>query len=235
MDTQTYTLPIRAIRQETKDVWTLQLEPTGNYPKHIAGQYITVLLPGKDPVEGKAYSISSAPYEEGVCITVKRMGQFSDALCAKQVGDTLRVSPPYGFFYPEAEDSGTIVCIAGGIGITPCISIIKQHCHTNDPRPIHLYYSNRYEEDILFADELRALQTRHCQLQVEHFITRQENVSDGYTAGRMYIPNLLQRLPTDTDEKHFFVCGSMHFTREIWKELCDAGVAPEAIYTEGFF
>lgn len=230
----TYNWTVTEHIPETPEVTTLVLTPQGERPSFLAGQYLTVLLPGYDPVEGKAYSISSAPHEEGVTLTIKRMGQFSSALLDLPKGATLTTSAPYGFFYPEDDDCGELVFLAGGIGVTPAWSIIKQLAHEEDDRSLRLCYSNPNESGIAFREPIVALEATHAPLTVTHFITQDTPTDPTHHAGRMTAETLLESL-ADPAEALFFLSGSMHFTRGLWNELRAAGVAPEQLYTEGFF
>lgn len=229
-----YTWTIIEVRKEAPNVQTFVLTMDETRPDFIAGQYLTVKLPGHNPVEGKSYSISSSPYEQHLTLTVKQMGLYSSELLSKKVGDTLITSAPYGFFYPEPDDTDNLIFLSGGIGITPCISIIKQLCHDGDIRPLHLFYSNQTENDAVFHTQLTALAARHQNVTYNSYITRQTSVNEPHLRGRMEASAVLSALP-NPQTATFFLCGSMYFTRDLWKDLRSAGIAAEHIYTEGFF
>ena len=228
-----YTWKIVDRVRETPMVHTLCLEAVSERPSFIAGQYVTVLLEGYQPVEGKAYSISSAPHEPYVTITIKEMGTFSKALLNVAVGDTITTSAPYGFFYPESDDQCELVFIAGGIGVTPCISIIKDLAHTHDQRPCVLHYSNQTKAESTFDAALQTLAATHESFSLYQYITR-EHAMAPYIQGRMEASVIMDTVAS-SQTAMYFLCGSMYFTREIYQALIDAGVTPEHIYTEGFF
>lgn len=235
MERQTeYTWQIIEMRDETPQVKSLYLTATDERPSFIAGQYITIKLPNLSPDEGKAYSISSAPHESLVRVTIKKMGTFSGALFSLQVGDTITTSAPYGFFYPEPDDLLPLIFVAGGIGITPILSIIKELAYKNDSRPLHLFYSNQTERETAFKNELDEITEQNPNLSVHHFITRETLVTDGHIAGRM-TPEHIQKFVSDSLAADYFLCGSMDFTKSLWKLLRDSGVKQQQIYTEGFF
>lgn len=229
-----YTWHIAQIEDETPHVKSLYLEAVADRPNFIAGQYLTIKLPHLGPTEGKAYSISSAPHEPLIRITIKQIGAFSNALLTHQVGNIITTSAPYGFFYPESEEALPLVCIAGGIGITPILSIITDLSHKQDPRSLYLFYSNKTEADIVFQDKLEELTLLNHHLSVHHFITRQAIIKPGYNSGRISLAQIQKFIP-ETDKADFFLCGAMDFTRSLWKSLRDGGVQQQQIYTEGFF
>jgi len=224
------------VKTEEATPWVrhLYLETQGERPPFIAGQYLTVKLPGVSPVEGKAYSISSAPQEALVRISIKRIGKFSEALLALKTGDHLTTSAPYGFFYPEVDDTQSLVFIVGGIGITPCLSIIKDLLIRGDKRPLILHYSNQTKVDIAFYNELEILRQQHTNLTVRYYLTRENLPDSGLKVGRMSINDVLCDIKS-VDDTLCFICGAMDFTKTIWTRLNDEGVASHQLYTEGFF
>jgi ferredoxin-NADP reductase len=111
----------------------------------------------------RCYSISSPPDTKGYLeISVRRQGLVSGTLHATmRAGATLAINRPAGqFVYPGGDDR-PIALVAGGIGITPLLSMLR-HAVASDPtRPITLLYSARREHDIAFLNELRVLAARH--------------------------------------------------------------------------
>lgn len=219
---------------EAPDVMSLYLEPKSEKPIFKAGQYLTIKIPELGPTEGKAYSISSAPHEEFVRVTVRKIGQFSSALSGLNVGDSLTTSRPYGYFYPEPEDTTDLVFVVGGIGITPCMSIIMNLVHTGSTRKIHLLYSNQTEADIVFKDELATFIETNPLISVHHFITRETPKTEGFFSGRISPTDVTKLVPNFINAE-FFICGSADFTKSLWKELHNTGITQHQLYTEGFF
>lgn len=231
---KTYQWKIEKIVNETLAVRSLFLQCLEDRPNFIAGQYLTIKLPNLNPVEGKAYSIASIPSEPLLRITVRTIGSFSTALNNLDVRDTVTTSAPYGYFYPEERDDTPLVLVAGGIGITPCFSIIKELLTKKDQRQIHLLYSNQTEKDIIFADEINQFSKENNNFSVTHFITRESPQNINYQSGRMSGARILSQTQHLT-KPEFFLCGSSQFTRSLWTDLKNNGVTPERMFTEGFF
>ena len=220
--------------EEAPHVYTFKLEAVGPRPTFIAGQYLTVRIPGFEPHEGKSYSISSSPDDACLAITVKDMGGFSKTLLGHAVGDTLTTSLPYGFFYPEPNETHSLAFVVGGIGITPCISIIESLLVHKRTQPITLLYSNRTVDDIVFKKRIDSLVDTHPNFTAHYFITRGVDTGTPYIYRRMGVPDIHNAVPSPP-ETDFFVCGSIHFTQSLWRSLTGSGIPASHIYTEGFF
>lgn len=225
---------ILEIRDEAPSVRSFFLGTLHERPSFIAGQYLTLQLPNYEPVEGKSYSISSDEKEAVVRLTVQEMGSFSKMLYELKVGDTLITSAPYGFFYPEKSEERDLVFVAGGIGITPCISIIETYCREKYPKNISLFYSNQTIETICFKKRLDELQNTCKQFTVTHNITREIVGDTQYVNGRLS-GALITSTVQNPHMSDYFISGSIGFTRSIWKELRDSGISSSQLYTEGFF
>lgn len=233
-NTQTLTWTIIEKKAEARDVYTLVLKSGSETSAFTAGQYLTVLLPGHQPAEGKSYSISSTPGHDTLSITVKRMGRFSEELTNKAVGDTLTTSRPYGFFYPEPPYPDTLVFLAGGIGIAPIMSIIETLLTEGYTGNITLFYSNQNVERIAFKKQLDTLTREYARFTTYYFITRETPDSNTLVKGRMTPSFIIEHVPSP-NTADYFVCGSTSLTRDLWRMLKGAGIDANHIYTEGFF
>lgn len=147
-----------------------------------AGQYIHYVLPHEDADDRgteRWFTISSAPFEEDVCITTRifddEASSFKKALSNLTAGHELEVDPPEGGF-TISDTSRHYVFIAGGIGITPFRSILKQLDFEGKEVKIDLLYANKTEEDVVFKDELEALSAKHPEFTITYFIG--ENIID---------------------------------------------------------
>lgn len=224
MSKETREYHVKNRREEAPGVITLELE------EHLpfeSGQYINVYFPEFGTPEGKAYSLSSAPGEP-LAITVRGIGEFSNRLCAMELGDAFLGSLPYGFFSPEFRDT-SLVMIAAGIGITPFRAIIREAVRKAPDRPMWLFHSIRTSSDAVFKKEFETLKNKLPNLNLSYFITR-----EGGSARRMTVEDMLLKL-TDKEKAEFMICGSIPFVRDIWKGLVSSGISQDQIYTEAFF
>ncbi len=224
---------VREIISETPGVSTLRLSlANGAIPKFVPGQFITVYAPELGTPEGKAYSISSAPHEKTLNITVKDMGKFSHYLCSRKAGDELEGSLPYGYFFSESSTS-ILALVCGGIGIAPMRSMLLTAARETPRRSVALFYSNRTAQDIIFKKTLDGLTEDNKNLKVFNFLTR-EKADTPVINGKITAKIILESLGEKKDVE-FLLCGSISFVRDLWRDLRAAGVPEETIYTEAFF
>ncbi len=154
--------PVIATFDETADIKTFRmLRPEGF--DFEAGQFLAVRIrvDGQDYV--RCYSLSSSPAVRGYLeISVKRQGVVSNALFATaRPGSMLAVKAPAGAFrYPSGDDR-PILLIAGGIGITPLLCMLRHAVSAEPNRPVTLIYAAHDDTGFAFGDELGAIARRH--------------------------------------------------------------------------
>lgn len=198
--------PIVATCDETADIKTIRiLRPDGF--DFEPGQFLTVRLRIDGQEYARCYSISSPPSARGYLeISVKRQGLVSNALHATaRAGSTLSVRAPVGgFTYPKADDR-PLVLVAGGIGVTPLMSMLRHACATDPTRPITLIYGVRSARDIAFRDELRSIARRNPQVRMSFAASREATQPDLYP-GRID-DALVSSAAPDIAHSLTYVCG----------------------------
>lgn len=138
----------------------------GSLPPFQAGQYINIFIETGGIRTSRPYSIASSPTQTGYYeIAVRRVedGFVSNYLldCLKP-GDRLESSPPAGnFHYNPLFHGNQLAFIAGGSGITPFMSMIRELADKNLNRRVHLLYGCRVEDDIIYRDELQRISQAH--------------------------------------------------------------------------
>ncbi|MFH5804879.1 2Fe-2S iron-sulfur cluster-binding protein [Alienimonas sp. DA493] len=243
-------LKVARIFEETPDVKTYRLvSPVGgDLPfDYAAGQYLAVSLPietenGPATVK-RSYTLSSAPTRRGYCeITVKRdpEGLGSRAMHdSVSEGDLLTVAGPAGrfTFNGNGEPSGTaegVVLIAGGVGLTPILSILRSLTDRSWPGSIYVVNVQKTRADLIAGAELRSLAARFPNVHLLTALTREDAAADGsHLSGRLTAERLAGFVPNLKDLP-VYLCGSepmMQATRGLLKSL---GVPAERIATEEF-
>lgn len=221
---------ITRVVRETNDTVTLYFVVPDHDFTYTAGQYITVFFDGTSTPQGKAYSLSSAPYEKELSITVKKVGEYSGRIHALQPGDAMQISEAYGFFNPLTSDP--LVCLSAGCGLAPVWSVVKQELQQDKGRRATIHFSNKTDASIVMKRELDECEKKHRNIHVQHHITRQESVPNTMKKGRI---NLDECVNGASKSAVYLLCGSVDFVRDMWQGLTARGVDSAMISTETFF
>jgi ferredoxin-NADP reductase len=176
---------IGAITRETADAASIEIvtdEPIAFTP----GQFLTLIVRIDGEVHRRAYSISTAPHDGRVTITVKRIagGRVSTYLVERaREGEAIEILGPSGSFgfAPDASVARKIVLIGGGSGITPLFSIARAVLHTEPRSRITLLFGNRTEADVIFRERLEEL-ARDDRFSVRHVLGEQMNCEHELTS-----------------------------------------------------
>jgi ferredoxin-NADP reductase len=204
-------LRVSDIIEETHSAKTLRLVSEDRYlPPFLAGQYISLFLEIGNIRTARPYSISSPPNQTGYYdITVGRVqgGRVSNYLLDEvKRGDLFESSGPAGnFYYNPLFHDPVMVCIAGGSGITPFMSMIREVIECGLDRTVYLFYGNRRLDEAVFHGECSADSERFEHI---YYIPVVEDPSEGYRGPRGLITgNLIQTTIGDLTGKTFYLCG----------------------------
>jgi glycine betaine catabolism B len=233
-------LRVLRIVEEAPDVRTFRLGPKagGSLPfVHRAGQYLNLALTIDGARINRSYTIASSPVQTSFCeLTVKRK---PDGYASKYLhdvlrqGQALRVSAPFGRFVFTGTEASKVLLIAGGVGITPVMSILRHLADKSWPGQAHLVYSARRQEDIVFAKEIASLQQRLANLHV--CVTLSGATDSSWTGERGHVTaDLLRRHVPAPGGLPIYLCGPdamMASTRAI---LLGLGFSEDKINTEAF-
>lgn len=221
------------------DIMTLKFLPVkGKIFSFIPGQFVNIhFLDDRCGGQGKPYSISSIPSDNFLSITVKKIGRFSGALHNLKIGEKVEISFPQGYFYPK-DEMKDIVFLAGGIGITPFYSIINYYFKQRiSDRNLTLFYSNKTEKDTAFLKELNELAEKWQKFKIIYILTRQEkkNRFDKNKEFQRLNVKILKKHFKNLNDKHYFICGSIEFVNDLWKELKNNKIKEDNIRVESFY
>ena len=154
----TQAVKVRAREEVARGTLALHLEKPPGF-RFKAGQAVDVILGGG---EAHAFSLVSAPFEDELVVATRlRDTAYKRALAALAVGDAVSLDGPFGSLTLHKDTARAAIFVAGGIGITPFMSILRHAAHDDRPRVITLLYSNRRPEDAPFLQELQRLDEVH--------------------------------------------------------------------------
>lgn len=234
-------LRVAAIVQETPTVRTFVLEPSdpARPLAYSAGQHLTLLVDIDGTTHRRCYSFSTSPASgDRPAITVKRDpgGLVSRHLHERiRTGDTLTASEPTGPFTLDTDASlaRTVVFVAGGVGITPLVSLAETLLRKEPASRAILLCGNRSEDEIIFRTRLAALEAAFGgRLEVRHALDSAPAAWNGL-AGPLDGARVLATLGDESADA-YFVCGPEAMMQSVCTALADHGIPRERIRTERF-
>ena len=228
------------VRKEANGVWSIALAPPAGAVRFdfVPGQFhfLTFRRAAHLPVEEHHWTISSSPTETGVLrSTIKESGDFTATIGETKPGDTALVYGPFGRFsyvlHPEERD---LVFIAGGIGITPLMGMLRHMRDTRAGRTVTLFYGNTGEQDIAFRDELAEMErTGVASLKVVHILSKPSAEWSG-ERGRLDGENVAKFCGPWGADRAYYVCAPPAAMNQAVRVLRRKGVPPRRIHFERF-
>lgn len=242
------TFQIKKLVRETASTTSVYLTPQDglDLPEYRPGQFLTLkaILPNQTTPQIRCFSLSGAPQKSYYRITVKDIhGQAPDAGGVSHcmnwqwaVGDTIEFRPPRGDFYLDLARREPAILLAGGIGITPLMSMIETVLQRGDRRDLLLFYGVRNSGEHIFRERLRELASQHANFNVLNCYSHPgpQDVAgrDYHIQGRVSLELLKRALPSPNFD--FYLCGPGAFMTSLHQQLTDWGVSVGRIHYEAF-
>ena len=227
---RSHPLQVADVVKETHDVTSLYFE--GKHRDYKPGQFMIVQLIRNGKVsEPHPFTISSSPTKGGLSISVKSVGDFTSTIGDTKVSDSAYIDAPYGRFSFLNYDAQELVLIAGGIGITPLMSMIRYIYDRKLEKSVTLIWGNKTEEDIAFRDELEKMEAEMPSLKIVHIMSKQED----WPGEKGYVDaEKLKKYISDLQKSQFLICGPPVMMMAVVKALRSLGVPKKKIHYERF-
>ncbi len=232
---------VTRINDESSVIRSFHLTPADGYavPPFLAGQHLPIRLKTAAGEElHRTYTISHAPSDEGLRLSVKREGAASSHLHDHvREGDVIEALGPRGQFTIDASLRRPAVLIGAGVGITPMVAfarhLVTEGFRHRRTRPLHLIQVARDGSVRAFGNELGELvQRAKGAMKLHVVLSSGDGAPDGTHQGPLSIDLLKTLLPFDDHE--FFLCGPSGFMQALYDGLRDLGVRDERIQAEAF-
>ncbi|MBE0476068.1 MAG: ferric reductase-like transmembrane domain-containing protein [Coriobacteriia bacterium] len=226
---------VSEVRREGRDTWTLAFEPQGHPGMgFLPGQFAWVTL-RRSPfsLEEHPFSFSSAAPagKSGFEMTVKELGDFTSRIGEVEPGEVAYLDGPYGAFTTDRYDAAGYVLIAGGIGITPVMSVLRTAEERGDDTACTLVFAAKAEEDLVFREEIGRL-SDVLPLKVAYVL---EEPPEGWTGERGFVTReLLERYVAEPLERDYFLCGPPAMLDAVSAALAEMRVPARRVHYERF-
>ena len=227
---------ISEVRDEGGQTWTLRCRPEGHEGLEFeAGQFAWLSL-WESPfsIEEHPFSMSSSALQrDHVDFTIKALGDFTAQVANVEEGSTTYIDGPYGAFTSDRYPAAGYVFIAGGIGITPIMSMLRTLADYGDTRPLLLIFAAHEFENLTFYDEIEKLHDRLENLQTIYVLDSPPDDWDGETG---YVDSeLIERHMPEYPRRHeYFLCGPFPMLVNVEQALLSVDVPRTHIHAELF-
>jgi naphthalene 1,2-dioxygenase ferredoxin reductase component len=222
---------VTAIEAATHDIRRIRVK-LAKPIEFSSGQYATVQF---TPEHIRPYSMAGLHDDGEWEFQVRRVpdGRVTAFIFDElQVGAALRISGPLGSAYLRKQHSGPMLCVGGGTGLAPVLSIVRGALAAGMDNPIHLYFCVRSAEDVYDADRLQALATAHPNVKV-HIVVATGTAATGQRNG----------LVTDAIEKDLgtltgwraYLCGAPAMVDALNLLVTRLGVEPRHVHADAFY
>jgi len=218
---------VEAVKHPNPSTTEVTLRPKKDaIKKHRAGQFLFVHFP-EDRIlsESHPFTISSAPHEDVLRVTVKASGDFTRYLLSNLKPNMgAIVEGAYGMFDYKTGGQKQI-WIAGGIGLTPFLSFIRD-MDGRLAREVDFYYTVRHPEEALFVDEIRTAVEKNPRLKA--------HIRFSATQGSLSIEHILKSVIGDIKDYHIYMCGPLPMIQAFEKKFLELGLPQDQLHYEEF-
>ncbi|MFA5953294.1 MAG: ferredoxin reductase family protein [Candidatus Pacearchaeota archaeon] len=208
---------VEKVNKLNHNVLEIILKPEKDIKNYKSGQFIFVSFKQKGLKEYHPFTISSSPSEDNLKLTIKESGDWTKKLNSLNVGTKAFVEGPYGKFY--ANENSEQIWIAGGIGITPFLSMAR---HSKIKSKIDLFYSVKDAKDAVFIEELNKLSKGNFKVHIIY-------TSKGK---RLTVEDIFKRV--EIKNKEILICGPVEMMINLKEQLLNKGVHNKKIHMEEF-
>ncbi|WP_243297738.1 NO-inducible flavohemoprotein [Bacillus litorisediminis] len=236
--------------KESDEIISFYLKPADNrnLPTFIPGQYISVKLdqiPGETYTHIRQYSLSDAPGKDYYRISVKREkdGIQPDGVVTNYLhdqvneGDQLLVSAPAGDFTVDLNSNDPIVLIAGGVGVTPLMSMMNHVMAAQPEREVVMIQAVRNGRVHAFREDIIAKNFEHPSL--HYYACYSDPTEEDKQEGRFHKEGLvtkewLEQIVPNAAKSQFYFCGPIGFMKHVFGTLKEIGIDEDRIHYEFF-
>lgn len=209
----------------------IHLQPEGKRPfRYLPGQFAFLSFPSSvvSPEE-HPFTIASSPTQPNALeFIIGKSGDWTRAMDCVREGEPVFIDGPYGSFsHLVRADDAPLVFIAGGIGITPMLSMLRYMNDTRDNRPVILIWSNRTPDSLFNAEELVRIKRNHPALSVHLLFT-------GAPEKERLTPETLHAFIGHLQAPQVLVCGPPPMMTAVEAMLREMGIPASRIHTETF-
>jgi len=215
--------------QESHNVWSIYI--TGKKIddfKFKSGQYANINILSKGIWYSHPFSFSDGYNGKYLRFTIKNSGDFTSLISGVRLGMHVIIDGPLGLFVNSIARRNKFLFIAGGIGITPLLSMSKSL--VNRGVDISLLYAIRSNQDMVFKNEIDNLSNQYANFKIHYILS---TPTTGFDTGYVDEEKIKKFVP-DFDTREVFLCGPSAMMEAVNKSLKNIGFSDKNIHYEKF-
>jgi predicted ferric reductase len=202
---------------------------------YIPGQFAFITpVSANISKEEHPFTISSTPSRpDSLQFVIRSLGDWTSKINRLKAGESILIDGPYGLFtHIVTSKREPIIMVAGGIGITPMLSMIRYMADVDDQRRILLIWSNKTKGHIVFPEEFRNLKHRLQNFRINHVIT--SGSGDVDEKGRLDQTKLERLLKGYSRKSNVFICCPFEMMKKMSRAIKKLGFSSTRVYKEEF-
>src|SRR3989339_402817 len=217
---------VSKVNKLTENITQIELSPKSNALKFMPGQFVFVRFLSKGiSSESHPFTVSSISQKENIELNIKSLGDYSSKIKDLKVGEKAFIKGPFGkFSYTEFKDKNQI-WIAGGIGITPFLSMARSLRLGNVNQKADLYYCVKNKSEAILLDELLEIEKNNKSFRLMPWFSEEK--------GQITADKIVE-LSNGFVNKEIFLCGPTSFMIKLKSQLLKLGVNNINIHWEKF-
>lgn len=209
--------------RKSGSIYEIVLNPIGDKLNFVPGQYAFIKQDSKGLLgESHPFSMSSTPNDNKLRFGIKALGDFTSALESAEIGSVFKIDGPYGTFSNKVVKNPRQIWIAGGIGVTPFVSMAKS---ADETQQVDLYYALKTSHDAFYLSELEAIDKQKTNFKLIPYFEDK----DGFLSA-----DVIFNKSKNLEDANFMICGPSAMMKTIKKQLRQKGVKSKNINTEEF-
>ena len=209
--------------RKSGSIYEIVLSPIGDKLNFVPGQYAFIKQDSKGLLgESHPFSMSSSPNDNKLRFGIKALGDFTSALESAEIGSVFKIDGPYGTFSNKVVKNPRQIWIAGGIGVTPFVSMSSS---LDDSQTVDLYYALKSKKEAFYLEALESIASNNKNFKLIPFFEDK----DGFLTAETIFDR-----SDNLDNASFMICGPPPMMTSLKKQLKKQGVQTKLINTEEF-
>lgn len=229
-----YQYTISKVVHESPSMTTLHLQPEGKEMVYKPGQFAYFTIEdGAVSEEPHPFSISSAS-SDPLTITIRDLGDWTSMVKHVKAGSKVRIDGPYGRFTPERGEH-PLILIAGGVGITPMMGIVREELKRGEERPVVLFWCAKTRDELIRLPEWEELEEKMPFFTFCPVLSREKEgpYETGHFSSEIF-ENVMHREEVPYGQAEVYYCGPEPLRRTVHAVLAEEGIPANRIHEERF-